>query len=175
MKRLKDEARRQAQPAEGIVERMSPAPTEVAADLGCGPGYVTVPLARRVAKVYGLDAQQEMLDALMAELPPELKGKVEPVLAELPELPFGDASLDRAILVNVAHEVGDRARLAAELKRCLKKGGRLTIVDFPKRETSFGPPLYERLSEEEMLAAFPGFTKVREWRFPEFYQLELAR
>ncbi len=173
MKRLNDEHRRQVQPAEGIVERMDPAPTEVAADLGCGNGYVTVPLARRVTKVLGLDAQQEMLDALMANVPADLKTKVVPVLGELPPLPFNDRSIDRAVMVNVAHEVADKPLLASELRRCLRKGGRLSIVDFPKNETSFGPPLHERMSEEEMLAAFPGFKKIRSWSFPEFYQLEL--
>lgn len=173
-RRLNDEHRRQVQPAEGIVERMAPSPTEVVADLGCGTGYVTIPLARRVSKVLGLDAQQEMLDALMANVPEELRENVVPVLGELPRLPFEDRSIDRAVLVNVAHEVEDKPLLAMELRRCFREGGRLSIVDFPKRETSFGPPLHERMSEEEMLAAFPGFRKIKGWSFPEFYQLELA-
>jgi ubiquinone/menaquinone biosynthesis C-methylase UbiE len=173
MNRLNDEHRRQVQPAEGIVDRMDPTPTEVAADLGCGNGYVSVPLARRVAKVLGLDAQQEMLDALMANVPADLRGKVVPVLGELPQLPLDDRSVDRAVMVNVAHEVADMPALVSELRRCLRGGGRLSIVDFPKNETSFGPPLHERVSEEEMVAAFPGFRKIRGWSFPEFYQLEL--
>jgi ubiquinone/menaquinone biosynthesis C-methylase UbiE len=172
---LNDENRRRVQPAEGIVERMAPAPTEIAADLGCGTGYVTIPLARRVSKVLGLDAQQEMLDALMDNVPADLRDKVVPVLGEMPRLPFVDRSIDRAVLVNVAHEVEDKPLLVKELKRCLREGGRVSIVDFPKEETSFGPPLHERMSEEEMLAAFPGFKKLRSWSFPEFYQLELAR
>jgi ubiquinone/menaquinone biosynthesis C-methylase UbiE len=174
MKRLDDENRRRSQPASEIVDRIDPGSNEVVVDLGCGTGYVTIPLARRVNKVYGLDAQQEMLDAMMANLPSELNGKVIPVLGEMPKLPFENVSLDRAVMINVAHEVNDKATLAAELKRCLKKGGRLSIVDFPKRETSFGPPLHERLSEEELIASLPGFKKVKAWSFPEFYQLELS-
>ena len=174
-KRLNDDTRRRIQPAEGIIERMAPSPNEVVADLGCGNGYISIPLARRVDSVLALDAQQEMLDALMANVPPDLRGKVVPVLGDLPRLPFEDRSIDRAVLVNVAHEVEGKDLLASELKRCLRPDGRLSIVDFPKKETSFGPPLHERMSEEEMLAAFPGFKKVRSWSFPEFYQLELSR
>jgi ubiquinone/menaquinone biosynthesis C-methylase UbiE len=173
-KRLNDENRRRVQPAEGIVERMAPRPDEVAADLGCGNGYVTIPLARRVRKVLALDAQQAMLDALQANTPHELAGKVVPVQGEMPKLPFDDGSLDRAVMVNVAHEVPDRPVLASELSRCLRKGGRLTIVDFPKKETSFGPPVHERLTEEEMVSSFPGFRQLKGWSFPEFYQLELV-
>ena len=39
-------------------------PHFVAADLGCGSGYFTVPLSRRVKKVYGIDVQKEMLNFL---------------------------------------------------------------------------------------------------------------
>lgn len=172
-KRLNGEERRRIQPAEEIVARMAPAPGEVVADLGCGPGYVAIPLAGRVTKVFGVDAQQAMLDALVENLPPELSAKVVPVLGELPRIPLEDHSLDRAVAVNVIHEIEDVATFEAEVRRCLRDGGRLSIVDFPKRETSFGPPLSERLSEEEMVARFPYFRKVKAWSYPEFYQLEL--
>lgn len=172
-KRLNDEERRKKQPAEEIVDRMSPSPGEVAADLGCGPGYITIPLARRVAKVYGVDVQQAMLDALMDSVPSELRGRVVPALGELPRVPLEDGSIDRAVAVNVVHEIEDLPAFESELRRCLRPGGRLSIVDFPKRETSFGPPVAERLSEEEMLSAFPYFRKVKAWSYPEFYQLEL--
>lgn len=172
-KRLNGEERRKIQPAEEMVARMAPAPGEVVADLGCGPGYVSIPLAARVAKVFGVDAQQAMLDALMENLPPELNGKVVPVLGEFPRIPLEDRSIDRAVAVNVIHEIEDVGAFESELRRCLREGGRLSIVDFPKRETSFGPPLSERLSEEEMVASFPYFRKVKAWGYPEFYQLEL--
>lgn len=174
MNGLTGEQRREIQPAEDIVERIAPAPGEVVADLGCGPGYVTVPLARRVAKVFGVDVQKRMLDALMGSVPPELKEKVVPVLGELPRIPLGDSSIDRAVAVNVVHEIEDLTFFESELRRCLRGGGKLSIVDFPKRETSFGPPLSERLSEEEMVSAFPYFRRVKAWRYPEFYQLELS-
>lgn len=168
------EERRRLQPAEEIVQRMDPSPGEVAADLGCGPGYVTVPLARRVGRVYGVDAQQAMLDALMENVPADLKGKVVPVLGELPRIPLEDHSIDRAVVVNVVHEIENLAQFNIELRRSLKEGGRLSIVDFPKWETSFGPPLSERMSDLEMVAMFPFFQVVRTWRFQEFYQIEMA-
>jgi ubiquinone/menaquinone biosynthesis C-methylase UbiE len=96
------------------------------------------------------------------------------VLGELPRIPLEDRSIDRAVAVNVIHEIEDLALFESEVRRCLRKGGRLTIVDFPKRETSFGPPLSERLSEEDVLSALPYFHKVKAWSFPEFYQLELS-
>lgn len=173
-KRLNNDERKRMQPAEDIMVRMAPLPGEVAADLGCGTGYVTIPMAARVTKVYAIDAQQAMLDALTEDLPPELKDKVVPLQGELPRIPLEDGSIDRVVAVNVVHEVGDLAALESELRRCLRPGGRFTIVDFPKRETSFGPPVSERLSEDEVLSSFPFFHKLKAWSYPEFYQLELS-
>ena len=36
----------------------------VVADLGCGSGYFTVPISRKVKNVYGVDVQKEMLEFL---------------------------------------------------------------------------------------------------------------
>jgi ubiquinone/menaquinone biosynthesis C-methylase UbiE len=173
-KRLCDEERHRKQPAGDIIDRIGPSSDEVAADLGCGPGYVTIPLARRVRTVYGVDVQQGMLDALVANLPEDLRDKIIPVLGELPKVPLADCSIDRAVLVSVVHEVEDLALLDRELRRCLRGRGRLSIVDFPKRETSFGPPLHERMDEEEVVASFPSFRKLQGWDLSEFYQLELV-
>lgn len=174
-KRLSDESRRKVQPAEDIVQRMSPRPSETVADLGCGTGYITLPLAARVTKVYAIDAQQAMLDRLAEHVPEGVGERIVTILAELPLLPLADASIDRAVLVNVVHEVDDLPLLHSELRRCMRAGGMLSIVDFPRRETSFGPPLEERLSEEQVLEAFPSFQKVKVWSFSEFYQLELQQ
>jgi len=173
-KRLSNEERRRMQPAEDIIARMVLMPEEVVADLGCGTGYVTIPMAARVTKVYAIDAQKAMLEALAEDLPHELKDKVVPIQSELPRIPLEDRSIDRAVAVNVVHEVGGLAALESELRRCLRPGGRFTIVDFPKRETSLGPPVSERLSEEEVISNFPFFRKLKEWNYPEFYQLELS-
>lgn len=174
-KRLNDENRRRVQPAEGIIERMALSPHEVVADLGSGTGYLAIPLAYRVRKVFALDVQEEMLADLRAHTPEEVKDRIVTVPGELPRLQFDNGSLDRAILMNVIHEVKDRAILVAELRRALRPGGRLTIVDFPKKETSFGPPLHERINAEEMLALFSSFREIERWDLPEFYQLELER
>lgn len=174
-KSLCDEERQRKQPARAIVDRMNPSPDEVVADLGCGPGYVTLPLVERVRLIYGVDVQQGMLDALWVNLPEGLRAKVILVLGELPQIPLPDRSIDRAVLVNVIHEVEDLARLDDELRRCLREGGRLSAVDFPKRETSFGPPMHERLDKDEVISLLPSFRLLRGWSLPEFYQLEMER
>jgi ubiquinone/menaquinone biosynthesis C-methylase UbiE len=172
---LKGQHRREVQPAEGIVERASPHLGDVCADLGAGTGYISIPLSREVKAVVALDSQREMLDALGASLGQGHPGNIWPVIGELPELPFADGTMDRIFVVNVLHEFEDRDRLVKEIRRALKEGGRVSLVDFQKRPTSFGPPVDERIDIGDVEAIFSGFTSLESWSFEEFYQFELLR
>jgi ubiquinone/menaquinone biosynthesis C-methylase UbiE len=172
---LKGSLRQEVQPAEGILERASPNPEEMCADLGAGTGYISVPLSQLVKAVIALDSQREMLDALMESTEPQRSGNIWPVIGQLPELPFADRSMDRIFVVNVLHEFEDRERLVEEIQRSLKEGGRVSLVDFQKRQTSFGPPVGERIDIEEIESIFSGFTALESWSFEEFYQFELMR
>lgn len=172
---LKGLHRREVQPAEGIIERASPHSGEICADLGAGTGYVSIPLSHEVSSVIALDSSREMLDSLIASIEPGHESNISPVIGELPELPFADGSIDRIFVINVLHEFEDRDRLVHEIKRVLKEGGRVSLVDFQKRQTSFGPPVGERIDIDDIEALFPGFTSLESWSFEEFYQFELMR
>jgi ubiquinone/menaquinone biosynthesis C-methylase UbiE len=172
---LKHQQRREAQPAEDIVERSSPNPGEICADLGAGTGYISIPLAEQIKAVIAFDSQTEMLDSLMDSLEPGHGTNIWPVRGMLPELPFADASLDRVFIVNVLHEFEDKLRLVDEVRRVLKEQGRVSFVDFHKKETSFGPPMGERIAIEDVEEIFTGFTSVESWSFDEFYQFEMVR
>jgi ubiquinone/menaquinone biosynthesis C-methylase UbiE len=172
---LKGLHRQEVQPAEGIVERASPGPEDVCADLGAGTGYVSIPLSHLVRAVVALDSQREMLDSLKESVQPGQSDNIWPVIGRLPELPLADGSMDRIFVVNVLHEFEDRARLVDEIKRALKEGGRVSLVDFQKRQTSFGPPVGERIDIDEIESIFSGFTSLESWSFDEFYQFELMK
>jgi ubiquinone/menaquinone biosynthesis C-methylase UbiE len=172
---LKGLHRREVQPAEEIVERASPQQGEVCADLGAGTGYISIPLSREVRTVIALDSQREMLDSLRGSIGPEHPDNIWTVIGELPELPFADGSVDRVFIVNVLHEFEDRDRLVQEVRRVLKDAGRVSLVDFQKKQTSFGPPVSERIGIEDVESIFSGFTSLESWSFEEFYQFELKK
>jgi ubiquinone/menaquinone biosynthesis C-methylase UbiE len=171
--RLLNEDRRRRQPVEVIVERMRLGNDETVADLGAGVGYLAIPLAEAGAKVIALDLQQEMLDGIR-----ERDGgseRISLVRTELPEVPLPDASVDRVVMLNVFHEVGDKRRLAEEIARVLHAGGRLTIVDWQARPSDHGPPLHERVPMDLAPSYFPGFVLERGYDDENYYHLELRR
>ena len=171
---LKNENRMKVQPAEGILERAEARRDEVCVDLGCGIGYLSAPLALRCQAVVAVDSQNEMLTTLWSSLSEFARSNVYPVQAQVDRLPFFAPSFDHVFLVNVLHEVEDRDRLAEEVERVLRPGGRMTVVDFHKKPTSFGPPVEERLTAEEAEACFSSMRLEKKHSLDEFYQLEMV-
>ena len=171
--RLLNEERLKLQPAEEIIARMKVNADDIVADLGCGIGYITIPLSKKVKRVWALDGQVLMLEDLQKRTPAELKDKITPIIGELPSLPFEDSSLDCAVMVNVAHELEDAHKMAAEIMRCLKNEGILTIVDFNKKPSPFGPPLTERIEMNEMIELYRPLKLINKHDCGIYYQIDL--
>jgi len=99
----------------------------VVGDLGCGTGHVAEALAPCVAKVVAVDESGPMLESARKRL--ESHDNVELRVGTIESLPIDDGALDAAILFLVAHFVTDPARAMAEVRRVLRPGGRLLVVD----------------------------------------------
>jgi ubiquinone/menaquinone biosynthesis C-methylase UbiE len=134
-----------------ILETLELSGEMVLADLGSGTGFFSIPAAKRVKKVFALDIQQEMLDILRDKIKKEKITNINVILSGESSLPLFDNSVDILLMVNVFHELEDRFTLLEEVKRVLKKKGRLIIIDWKKMEMDPGPPLPERLDEKEVI------------------------
>ncbi len=134
-------------PLAGLQEAQS------ALDLGCGPGFWTLPMAEIVGKngqVIALDASPEMLRSLAAQSPP---AHVRLVQGELPVISLPDASVDFIWAAMVFHEVTPAALLAREARRVLRPGHRLALLEWRTDAASaIGPPRGHRLSPGQMHA-----------------------
>lgn len=102
-------------------------------DAGCGPGRLTVPMARSVGpsgRVVAMDIQPAMLGRARAKTEAAGLTNVEFIAAGLGAGKFAEARFDRVVLVNVLGEVPDHVAAFAELFSVLKPGGVLAIVEF---------------------------------------------
>src|SRR6476661_4387367 len=102
-------------------------PEWVVGDLGCGTGHISAALSPSVGRVIAVDESGPMLAAARERLAGV--SNVELREGHIESLPLEDASLDVAILFLVAHFIDDPARAMQEVRRVLKPGGRLLIVD----------------------------------------------
>lgn len=99
----------------------------VVGDLGCGTGHIADALAPCVARVVAVDESGPMLDAARKRL--ASRANVELRVGTIESLPIDDGALDAAVLFLVAHFVTDPKAAMIEVRRVLKPGGRLLVVD----------------------------------------------
>ncbi len=99
----------------------------VVGDLGCGAGQLAEALAPCVATVIGVDESGPMLSAAAKRLQAFENVSLRPGTIEA--LPIETATLDAAVLFLVAHFITDPMKAMAEIRRVLKPGGRVLIVD----------------------------------------------
>ncbi len=128
-------------------------PNHTVADIGCGPGFFTVPLALTLTEghLFALDVQAEMVKACRQQVRRAKLPNVEVLLSQESALPLPDASLDGAFVAFSFHEAWDRPAFLREVTRVLKQGGWMTLIEWAKEPTDAGPPLEDRLSALDCL------------------------
>lgn len=137
-----------------IVETLALTHGMTVLDAGCGPGRLTVPLARGVGstgRVVALDIQPGMLARAKAKTEAAGQENVAFVAAGLGDGRLAANGFDRAVLVTVLGEIPNPAVALAELFSALKPGGLLAIV-----EVIFDPHFQSR-STVTRLAVSAGF------------------
>ncbi len=150
-----------------VLDRLGDLAGKTVVEVGSGKGYFTRRLAERAARVLALDISPELLitlDSLNAsELDSATYGRITPRLVVPNDPGLGRGEADAAILVNTFMYIQEGAGYLAALRRGLKPGGTVVIVDFKTARTPFGPPLNSRLPaavvEEALRDA--GFVDIR--------------
>ena len=119
------------------------------ADIGAGTGiFTTAAAAITKSIVYAVDPSDEMRRILESKKSEFGYGQVE-ILSDISEVP--NQSVDLALLCTVLHEIEDQESFLGSIAERLKPTGRLAVIDFHKVQSSYGPPLEIRLSEEDVV------------------------
>jgi ubiquinone/menaquinone biosynthesis C-methylase UbiE len=150
--RLESPERAAWQKPDELVAALGLSPGAVAADVGAGPGYFTLRLARAVGpsgRVFGVDVDPRMT-ALLAERARDAGlANVTPVLA-----PDGDGlpprPCDLVLLVNAFHHFPDGPGYLRRLAGALAPGGRIALVDFREGELPVGPPPSHKVTRAQI-------------------------
>ena len=100
-------------------------------DCGCGPGSITIDLAQAVTPgaVIGIDLREEALTNGRKLARDRGIANVTFQVANVYQLPFPDASFDAAFACAVLQHLADPLAALKEMRRVLKPGGVIGIVD----------------------------------------------
>jgi demethylmenaquinone methyltransferase / 2-methoxy-6-polyprenyl-1,4-benzoquinol methylase len=110
------------------------APGDRVLDGCCGTGDLAVAASRRGGIVTGLDFSERMLERARAKAP-----ELEWVQGDLLELPFDDEAFDAATVGFGVRNVADLDAGLRELRRVLRPGGRLAILEITRPRGVLAP------------------------------------
>jgi ubiquinone/menaquinone biosynthesis C-methylase UbiE len=138
-----EDARDRVGEAEAVIAFAGITPGMSVADIGAGDGYYTVRLSRAVGpggRVLAEDIVPATRDRLALRVNRENLENVS-VLLGLPEDPkLPAASFDRILLVHVYHEVDRPYEFLWNLRKGLKPGGMIVVVDADRPVKRHGTP-----------------------------------
>jgi demethylmenaquinone methyltransferase/2-methoxy-6-polyprenyl-1,4-benzoquinol methylase len=103
-------------------------------DACCGTGDLAVAAREAGGKVTGLDFSERMLERARRKAP-----ELEWVRGDLLALPFDDATFDAATVGFGVRNVADLERALAELRRVVRPGGRLGVLEITRPRGVLAP------------------------------------
>lgn len=167
---LEDPRRDEYQKPREVMMALGIRPGEVIADIGSGSGYFTLRFAAHVGdagKVYAVDIDPDMVRFLNRRLRDAGLRNVQTILAEPNDPLLPDASVDRFVVVDTWHHIEDKAGYLALMKKMLKPGGQVVMIDFQKKELPLGPPLQMKIAREDLVRQMEanGFRLAKEHTF----------
>jgi ubiquinone/menaquinone biosynthesis C-methylase UbiE len=142
------------------------------ADLGAGSGHYSLAAAGIVGhdgRVYAIDVQEDILIRLKNEA--QLRGfrNVETLIGDFEKkggTTLRDNTLDAVILSNTLFQLSKKEEAVAEIKRILKPGGKVLVIDWAGAYGGMGPAPHHVVPESkaEELFITGGFHKVKSVR-----------
>jgi ubiquinone/menaquinone biosynthesis C-methylase UbiE len=167
---LEDPQRDAYQKPREVMTALRIKPGEVIADIGAGSGYFSFRLARQVGetgKVYAVDINPDMIIYINRRIRESNTRNVVTILAPPDDPLLPDAWVDRFFICDTWHHIERQDSYLALMKKALKPGGQVVMIDFQKKELPVGPPLNMKIAREDLIRQMvqDGFVLLQEHTF----------
>lgn len=139
---------------------------DIMVDLGAGSGYYSVvagALAPR-GKVYAVEIQKDFLDVIKHKIKDAHLNNVEIIWGNVEKVggtKIGAEVADAVISSNILFQVEDKDSFISEIKRMLKHGGKVLLIDWSEDSIMKGTKLVSR-EKARLLFEKNGFSLERE-------------
>jgi ubiquinone/menaquinone biosynthesis C-methylase UbiE len=127
------------------------------ADFGCGSGYFSLVLAKKVGKegvIYALDILPQRLEAVNSSAKNLNLTNIITKRANLETVNgsgLDDESVDLVIIKDMLFQNRKKKDILIEAKRVLKNGGQILVVEWGKENMILGPERELRMTKEALL------------------------
>jgi len=145
-----------------VIDKLGDLTGKSVADIGAGTGYFTFRFARDADQVIAVDIDPEMIEMIEVfreNLDSVTQGRIETRLATEMDSKLWPEEVDIAVIINTIGYIDDRPQYLKELRRKIKSGGTLMIVDFKLKRLpeDIAPPPESRVNiielEEVLMAS----------------------
>jgi len=171
---LEDPKRDAYQKPQEVMTALGIKPGEVIADIGAGSGYFTFRLALHVGdkgRVYAVDVSPDMILHINRRIRELNVNNVVSVLSDPDDPLLPDHSIDRFFFSESWHHIENQTKYLALMKRMLKPGGEVVMIDFQKKDLPLGPPLQMKIGREDLIKQMEshGFRIRKEYTFLPYH------
>ena len=111
-------------------------PGQKVLEVGCGPGFFTIPAAKMVGNegfIYAVDLHPLAIERVKEKIERVKIKNIKPILANASDTGLPDRSIDLAFLFGLQYIAGGLGNVIAEIQRTLKDGG---VLSFEKTRGS---------------------------------------
>jgi phosphatidylethanolamine/phosphatidyl-N-methylethanolamine N-methyltransferase len=148
------------------VRQLGLQPNDVTLEVGIGTG-LNLPLYPPAARLIGIDLSQEMLDKAVERVQTLAMPNVTLKVMDATALDFGDNEFDKALATYTISAVPDPVAVLREMRRVVKPGGVIVILNHFRSERKFAghledlvAPVCTRLGWKSNLAMNPLLAEV---------------
>jgi arsenite methyltransferase len=143
---------------------------ESVADIGAGSGYFAFRFAHHVGdkgKVYAVDINPDMIVYMNRRIRDMQLKNIETILAVPDDPLLMDASIDRFFVCDTWHHIANQTQYLGLMKKMLKPGGQVIMIEFHKKELPVGPPVEMKIAREDLVRQMEtnGFKLAKEHTF----------
>ncbi len=150
---LESESRDEWQKPYQIIKALDLSEGDVIADIGAGGGYFTEKFSRKVGKkgrVYSTDVQKVMIKTLSQRVKKNKLRNVTVIHGRFDNPMLPKNSCDIVFFSSVYKEIENRISFLKNVKKSLRKEGRIAIIGYRKWSTSSGPYREDRLKTDQI-------------------------
>ncbi|HKQ79741.1 MAG TPA: methyltransferase domain-containing protein [Blastocatellia bacterium] len=167
IKLLESERRIGGLQVDKVIEELKVKADDRVCDLGAGSGLFTRLMARKAngkGVVYAVDIDAELLKHVERTAQEQKLTNIKPILASEtdPKLP---EPVDLIAIIDTMHHIGNQAAYLKGLKKYLKPGGRIAVIDFSRDWPAGHEKMIYTVNDLDGWMAGAGFKRVEQHDF----------
>ena len=132
-----------------LIDNMKIGPSDVIADVGAGSGVHSFLLAQQASRVYAVDIQREMLDAITEKMNDQGVTNIKTVKSVPQSVNLPRSILDKVLMVDVYHEFEFPLEMMVSIRESLKHDGFVYLIEYRKEDPEIPIKELHKMSQEQ--------------------------